>query len=89
MSRSSLVTDAFNSNYDNHIQTGSIYYDLPVFAAEPSLTVEKTVETDSNLLEVLDTLATVSVTSTVQEEGGLACARKRCHFRTGLSPTTV
>lgn len=66
-----LVTDAFNSNYDNHIQTGSIYYDLPVFAAERSLTVEKTVETDSNLLEVLDTLATVSVTSTVQEEGGL------------------
>lgn len=66
-----LVTDAFNSNYENHIRTDSLYYDIPVFAAERSFTVEKTVETDANLLEVLDTIATVSVASTVKEEGGL------------------
>lgn len=66
-----LVTDAFNSNYENHIRTDSLYYDIPVFAAERSFTVEKTVETDANLLEILDTIATVSVASTVKEEGGL------------------
>ena len=47
---------------------------LPVTLIEagPCVVIQKkTVETDANLLEILDTIATVSVASTVKEEGGL------------------